>query len=112
MRTRLLLRRCTSLNPNVDMRTIVRALLLAPVISQAPAQSVLFSSSERFGTILVRVGDSERRIIQAEPDRTIRLETPQGGAAGYRYDFYKYGRTVQVYTSAGVVTRVCRIREF
>jgi len=93
------------------MRSIVLALLLALSASQAPAQSVLCSSSERFGTTLVRVGDSERKVIQAEPDRTVRLETPQGGAAGYRYDFYKYGRTVQVYVQAGIVARVCRVRE-
>ena len=93
------------------MRSIVLALLLALSTSQAPAQSVLCSSSERFGTTLVRVGDSERKVIRAKPDRTVRLETSQGGAAGFRYDFYKYGRTVQVYVQAGIVTRVCRIRE-
>lgn len=94
------------------MRYIVLVLLLALVMSQAPAQSDLCSSSERFGTALVRVEDSERKAIQAAPDGTVRLETPQGGAAGNWFDFYKYGRTVQVYTSAGVVTRVCRIRKF
>jgi len=88
------------------------ALALASTATTADAQSsVSCSSSERFGNVLVRVGDSERRVIEAEPDRTVRLETEQGGAAGYRHDFYKYGRTVQVYVSAGVVTRICRIRE-
>jgi len=88
------------------------ALALASTATTVDAQSeVSCSSSERFGNVLVRVGDSERRVIEAEPDRTVRLETEQGGAAGYRHDFYKYGRTVQVYVSAGVVTRICRIRE-
>ena len=59
----------------------------------------------------MRVGDSERKVIQAEPDRTVRLETPQGGAAGYRHDSYKYGRTIQVHVQAGVVIRICRVRE-
>jgi len=87
-------------------------LALASTATTAVGQSsVSCSSSERFGNVLVRVGDSERRVIEAKPDRTVRLETDNGGAAGYRFDFYKYGRTVQVYTSAGVVTRVCRIRE-
>jgi len=89
------------------------ALALASTATTADAQSsVSCLSSERFGTFLVRVGDSERRVIEAKPDRTVRLETREGGAAGFRHDFYKYGRTVQVYTSAGVVIRVCRIQEF
>ena len=93
------------------MRYIVLVVLLALAMSQAPAQSVLCSSSERFRTALVRVEDSEWKAIQAAPDRSVRLETPQGGASGYRYDFYKYGRTVQVYVQAGIVVRICRVRE-
>jgi len=97
------------------MKHLILAFALA-LASTAPTtadaqSSVSCSSSERFGNVLIRVGDSERRVIEADPDRTVRLETEQGGAAGYRHDFYKYGRTVQVYVSAGVVTRVCRIRE-
>ena len=88
------------------------ALALASTTTNVDAQaSVSCSSSERFGNVLIRVGDSERRVIEAKPDRTVRLETDNGGAAGYRHDFYKYGRTVQVYVQAGVVTRVCRVRE-
>jgi len=88
------------------------ALALASTATTAVGQSsVSCSSSERFGNVLVRVGDSERRVIEAKPDRTVRLETSEGGAAGYRHDFYKYGRTVQVYVQAGIVTRVCRVRE-
>jgi hypothetical protein len=94
------------------MRIIVLTFLLALAASQAPAQTVHCSSSERFGGTLIKVGDSERRVIEQEPDREVRLETREGGTAGYRFDFYKHGRTVQVYTSAGVVVRVCRIREF
>lgn len=75
------------------------------------AQSPRCYSSERFGNALVRVGDSERKVIQADPDRTVRLETSEGGAAGFRHDFYKQGRTVQVYVQAGVVSRICAIRE-
>ncbi|MDT8408417.1 MAG: hypothetical protein RQ741_02340 [Wenzhouxiangellaceae bacterium] len=94
------------------MKYLIFAFALALVsTTTADAQSVSCSSSERFGNVLVRVGDSERRVIEAGPDRTVRLETAQGGAAGYRFDFYKTGRTVQVYAQAGIVTRVCRIRE-
>lgn len=93
------------------MRTIIFALVLALAASQAPAQSVRCSSSERFGGTVIKVGDSERRVIEQDPDREVRLETREGGTAGYRFDFYEYGKTVQIYTSGGVVTRVCRVRE-
>jgi len=70
-------------------------------------------SSERFGNSVVAVGDSERKVIQAagRPDRERRLETRRGGAAGYRLDYYKRGKTVQVYVQGGVVTRICVIRD-
>lgn len=88
------------------------AAILAASLSLAHGQTeVKCYSSERFGGTLIRPGDSERRVIEQEPDREVRLETSAGGAAGYRFDFYKRGRTVQVYTSAGVVTRICSIRE-
>lgn len=96
------------------MKTLILAFALALATSTATtadAQSVNCSSSERFGTSLVRVGDSERKVIEADPDRTVRLETERGGAAGYRHDFYKHGRTVQVYIQSGIVTRICRVRE-
>ncbi len=72
--------------------------------------AVQCGSAERFGTILIRSGDSERRVLQAGPDRTVRLETREGGAAGFRHDFYRSSVTVQVYVRAGVVTEICRIR--
>jgi len=69
------------------------------------------SQSGRVGNSLIMAGDSERKVIEAKPDREVRLETKEGGAAGYRFDFYKRDVTLQVYTSAGKVTRVCRIRD-
>ena len=75
------------------------------------AEALRCGSSERFGTILIRTGDSERRVLQAGPDRTVRLETREGGAAGFRHDFYRSDVTVQVYVRAGVVTEICWIRE-
>ena len=68
-------------------------------------------SSARLGSVLVKTGDSERRVMEARPDRTVRLETHHGGPAGHRYDFYQSGQTVQVYVSAGQVTRICYIRD-
>lgn len=68
-------------------------------------------SSERFGNDLIKEGDSERRVVEQEPDREVQVESPMGGTIGQRFDFYKQGRTIQVYTENGVVTKICRIRE-
>lgn len=89
---------------------ILAVLLPLAAPTAADAQTRCYSS-ERFGTDLVRVGDSERKVLEADPDRTVRLETSEGGAAGYRHEFYKPNRTVQVYVSTGVVIRICSIRE-
>jgi len=72
-------------------------------------QALNCQSSERFGQKLLNVGDPERKVIELEPDRTVQLETRFGGAAGYRFDFYKRGRTVQIYVRSGVVIRICRV---
>lgn len=83
------------------------ALLL--VATLANAQTLDCYSSERFGTELLKVGDSERAVIKKKPDREVQLETIFGGAAGYRFDFYKRDRTIQVYVRHGVVVRICRV---
>ena len=89
------------------MRTIIlAALLLAGTVE---ASCNLYSV--RLSAGLVKVGDSDRRVIQSEPDRVVLLENRRGGAAGIRYDFYLRGQTVQVYVKAGRVTRVCRLRD-
>ena len=93
------------------MKAILFAILIVVAGSAAGQAQVHCSSSERFGGKVIRVGDSDRRVIEAKPDREVRLETKFGGTAGYRFDFYKYGRTVQIYTSGGVVVRVCRLRD-
>jgi len=71
------------------------------------------SETERFGQHLVRAGDSERKVIQAagQPDQQRRLENRRGAAAGFRFDYYQRGQTIQVYISAGIVTRICRVRD-
>jgi hypothetical protein len=68
-------------------------------------------SSARLSSGLVKVGDTERRVIQAAPDRTLRLETHSGGAAGHRHDFYQSDTTVQIYIQGGRIQRICRIRD-
>lgn len=85
---------------------ICLALLASNLVG---AQALNCYQSERFGPRIVKTGDSERAVIELEPDREVRLETKFGGAAGYRYDFYKRDRTIQVYVRSGVVIRICRV---
>ncbi len=86
-------------------------VLLMLVLFSTPvwSQAVQCYDSERFGTILINVGDSERRVLEEEPDREVRLENRFGATAGWRYDFYKRGRTIQIYVRSGVVYRICRV---
>ena len=93
------------------MRVLLMVLMLVFAGSALGQAEVRCGSSERFAGKVIKVGDSVRRVIEAKPDREVRLETAFGGTAGYRFEFYKYGRTVHIYTSGGVVTRVCRVSE-
>jgi len=90
------------------MRSLVLILALLAG-SQAAAQSLHCHSAERFGARLINTGDSERAVRELEPDHEVRLETKYGGTAGWRYDFYKRDRTIQVYVRSGVVVRICRV---
>lgn len=89
-------------------RSIVFCLALA---CAAAAFASCELSSARVNNTLVKVGDSDRRVISAEPDRVVRLTTSAGGSAGTRYDFYQRDVTIQVYVRAGRITRVCRVRD-
>lgn len=91
--------------PLAALSVAAMLLLAAPT----PAQVLHCYSSERFGTKLVKVGDSERSVIELDPDREVAIENRFGAAAGFRFDFYKRGRTIQVYVRSGVVTRICRV---
>jgi hypothetical protein len=90
------------------MRTIT---LIAALAVSVAAHATCNLSSVRLDDGLVKVGDSERRVIQSEPDRVVQLENRRGGAAGIRYDFYLRGLTVQVTVRAGRIMRVCRLRD-
>ena len=93
------------------MRSTLIASLLTLLLTLAGAvEAASCSQSVRLGNDLILAGDSDRRVIEAGPDRTVSLETREGGAAGYRHDFYRRGVTVQVYVRAGVVTAICRVR--
>jgi hypothetical protein len=68
-------------------------------------------SAARIGSTLVKVGDSERRVIEAGPNREVQLEHRGGGAAGLRFDFYQRGTTIQIFVRGGQVTRICHVRD-
>ncbi|TVR95554.1 MAG: DUF2845 domain-containing protein [Wenzhouxiangellaceae bacterium] len=92
-------------------RLLFSILILGSASSVAFSQSTNCSSSHRFGGTLLKVGDGERRALDRRtPDRRVQLQTPEGGAAGYRLDFDEPGQTVQVYIQGGVVVRICRVR--
>ncbi len=96
------------------LKMLVLAAALVVMTGPAFGQARLnCSSSERFGTNLIRVGNSERRVFQAagQPDLERQLTTPQGGSAGIRLDYYRNQETIQIYIESGVVVRICRIRD-
>lgn len=68
-------------------------------------------SSARLGNELLKVGDSERKVIGHDPDRTVQLENRRGGAAGIRYDFYLRGKTIQVHVRGGRIAMICHIND-
>jgi hypothetical protein len=93
------------------MAARVMALVLAVLVVLPSWAGAQCGDTHRFGQSLVRTGDSERRVLELRrPDREVRLETPAGGAAGYRLDFYERDSTVQIYIQSGMVTRICRLR--
>lgn len=85
---------------------IVLMLLAAPM-----AEASCELSSARLGNQLIKVGDSERRVLEQEPDRTVQLENRRGGAAGIRYDFYLRGKTIQVYVRGGRISLICHVND-
>jgi len=97
--------------PQRGLAGLKYVLLAAALVIGAPALASCELSSARVNNTLVKVGDSDRRVISAQPDRTVQLTTRAGGSAGIRYDFYQRGLTIQVYVVAGRVSRVCRIRD-
>lgn len=90
----------------------MRAFVLVAVLTLAPAADASCElSSARISGSLVKVGDSERKVLNQDPDRVVQLENRRGGAAGIRYDFHLRGKTVQVYVRAGRISRICHIRD-
>lgn len=88
----------------------VVALLLVLMLAQS-ARAACDLSAARLGNQLLKVGDSERKVLEHEPDRTIRLQNRYGAAAGIRYDFHLRNKTVQVYVRGGRISRICHIND-
>lgn len=85
---------------------LVVFMLLAPAVYASCELS-----SARLGNQLLKVGDSERKVLGHEPDRTIQLENRRGGATGIRYDFYLRGKTIQVYVRGGRISQICHVND-
>jgi hypothetical protein len=88
-------------------------LILALVLAGPALADKECSSEHRFGNSIVRVGDSERRVIQAagQPDSRAQLQNGFGAGVGVRLDYYIRHMTVQIYVQGGTVSSVCRIRD-
>ena len=63
-------------------------------------------SGFRLSAGMVKVGDSERRVIETKPDRVMQLDNRYSDAAGIRYDSHRRNQTVQVPVKAARITRV------
>lgn len=85
---------------------LVLTLLLATV-----AHASCELSSARLGNKLLKIGDSERRVLESEPDRRVRLVNRRGATTGNRYDFYLRDKTIQIYVRGGLISRVCHIND-
>lgn len=86
------------------------ALLMVLLLTQ-PARGDCDLSAARLGNQLLKVGDSERKVLEHEPDRTIQLQNRYGAATGIRYDFHLRDKTVQVYVRGGRISRICHISD-
>lgn len=84
------------------MRCLALLLLLLAASAFAAQNSVAF------GQRLVSTGDSVGKLIEVagQPDRTVRLENAQGGAAGERYEYYLRGKTVTIWIQGGRVVAI------
>lgn len=87
---------------------VFAAILLLGMTCLQVAVASCSLSSVRIGQQLIKTGDADRRVLDAAPDRTVRLESREGGAAGYRYEFHERQRTIHIYARGGRVTQICR----
>jgi hypothetical protein len=88
------------------MKRIIVGLLLAVLALPAFASDTWRVNSQVVGT-----GDSEGRLRQVagKPDRETPIETTRGGLQGYRLEYFRDGKSVQVEVVNGRVTSITQI---
>ncbi|KJV30964.1 hypothetical protein [Luteibacter yeojuensis] len=88
------------------MKRIIVGLLLAALAVPAFA-----SDTWRVNSQVVSTGDSEGRLRQVagKPDRETPMETSRGGLQGYRLEYFKDGKSVQVEVVNGRVTAITQL---
>jgi len=65
----------------------------------------------RFGSQVISTGDSEGRLRQVagKPDRETPIESRRGGLEGYRLEYYRRGKSVQIEVIDGKVAKISQI---
>lgn len=82
-------------------RWITAALLALMTVAATAGEPLDTSKSIRMGDLLVRVGDSEAKVLAAAkraPDREVTLENRYGGAVGQRWIYIEPGYSGRVVT--------------
>ncbi len=90
------------------MKTIlVVALMLMFSICSAHALGCGSNSARIKGKLIVR-GDSTAVVRKLDADNVVQLQNKFGAVVGYRYEFFKGRRLLQINTRSGVVSSICR----
>jgi hypothetical protein len=84
---------------------------VAAILAIGLSFSAVASDTYRWGSQVVSVGDSEGRLRQVagKPDRETPIETTRGGLQGYRLEYFKGGKSVQVEIVDGRVRSIAQI---
>ncbi|NID16723.1 DUF2845 domain-containing protein [Luteibacter yeojuensis] len=88
------------------MKLTVAVFILAFLATSAAA-----ADTYRFGSQVISTGDSEGRLRQVagKPDRETPIETRRGGLEGYRLEYYRRGKSVQIEVVNGRVAKITQI---
>lgn len=75
--------------------------------------SLTASDTIAFGNCIVSVGDSVGRAyeVAGKPDRVVQLDTPQGGEAGQRFEYFLRGTAVLITVQGGRVVEIEEVRD-
>lgn len=95
-------------NPDTEprMKRFLASLILAMLAANAAA-----ADTYRFGSQVVTTGDSEGRLRQVagKPDRETPIESRHGGLEGYRLEYYRRGKSIQIEVINGRVASINQI---